>query len=70
MNKIYLLVIAVIISLSGCSSSNDTATNTPSNNTQNNALSGYKDSLDAAKAVSSMAEANEKKKNQAIQDLQ
>ena len=76
---ITLLVLAGIILSTGCSGSDD-ATATGKSSTavesktaagaETNILSGYKTALDTAKSVTSMAEDSEKKKNQAIQDLQ
>ena len=68
---------AVFILLSGCSGDDSSATSKTETGvqsktetaTKHNALSGYKTSLDTAKSITSMAEESEKRKNQAIQDL-
>ena len=70
MNKVIFIVILGFLFLSACSENESPAAkqNTEVVN-KNDALMGYKHSLDTAKSITSMAEENEKKKNQAIQDL-
>ena len=74
MKKNTLVIFAGIMLLAGCSGSDDTAATTPATTqvdagTKNDALMGYKRSLDTAKAIGAIAEESERKKNQAIQDL-
>ena len=77
--KLSIIVIAGIILLMGCSSSDDTAAKNQTDaavksktdaGTKHDALMGYKHSLDTAKSVTSMAAENEKRKEQMLQDLQ
>jgi len=79
MKVIMLLVLAGIILSTGCSGGDDAtatgksstaATSKTAAGAETNVLSGYKTALDTAKSVSSMAGESEKKKNQAVQDLQ
>ena len=65
-----LSIITTMCLLSACSGSDETnATSTSDSGTKNDALMGYKTSLDTAKSITSMAAESEQKKNQAIQDL-
>ena len=75
----FIFVIVGLALLTGCSGGDDsTATdnsdtavkNQAEPSTENNALMGYKTSLDTARSITSMAEESEKRKNQAIQDMQ
>ena len=74
-----IFMIAGLTLLAGCSGSDDSAATDNSDtavknqvepSTKNNVLSGYKTSLDTARSITSMAEESEKRKNQAIQDMQ
>ena len=77
LNLIFIIVGLTL--LTGCSGSDDSAAvdnsdttvkNQVDPSTENNALMGYKTSLDTARSITSMAEESEKKKNRAIQDIQ
>ena len=70
MKKKPLCIIACIVLLTGCSGSDDASPTAKADaGTKNDALMGYKTSLDTAKSIGAMAEESEKRKNQAIQDL-
>lgn len=72
-NVLFIITMSIIGSmflLSACSGSDETnATSKSDSGTKNDALMGYKKSLDTAKSITSMAAESEQKKNQAIQDL-
>lgn len=75
-----LVLFAMIFSvLTACSGTDSTAEKSSSEaavkskvdtGAKNDALMGYKRSLDTAKSVTSMAAENEKKKQQMLQDIQ
>ena len=67
---ITMSIIGSMFLLSACSGSDETnATSKSDSGAKNDALMGYKRSLDTAKSITSMAAESEQKKNQAIQDL-
>ena len=64
-----IFMFTVLIMLGGCSGEDPASTSRSETATKNDALMGYKNSLDTAKSISTMAEESEMRKNQTIQDL-